>query len=258
MQHLGITSFRELSRTAGVSKWQIKRLRQGYLAQMRLETLLKLSKALQMPVSQLLAMFSSNSISAKTLPQHEESALSAKTLPRNEESALSPNTLPQHEESVLSPNTLPQHEESVLSPNTLPQHEESELVASLRQEYQRLQQQLESQRETLMQEFQLSSLQVLESWLVFWPSAAHAARQNQQLPAVKLLPLMRPIEQLLQQWGIEAIASIDSEIPYDPQQHQLIEGSAQPGKTVRVRNLGYRQGEKLLYRAKVIPITDNN
>ncbi|NEO49650.1 MAG: nucleotide exchange factor GrpE, partial [Moorea sp. SIO4A3] len=122
-----------------------------------------------------------------------------------------------------------------------------------KQEYQRLEQQLEQQRETLMQEFQQSSLQVLESWLVQWPTAAYAAQQNQQLPAVRLLPLVKPVEQLLEKWGVEAIASVGDELPYDPQQHQLMSGTAQPGDRVRVRYTGYRIGDKLLHRAKVSP-----
>ena len=126
--------------------------------------------------------------------------------------------------------------------------------AAFKQEYQRLQQQLEEQRETLRQEFQQSSLQVLESWLVQWPTAAYAAQQNQQLPAARLLPLVRPVEQLLQEWGVEAIASVGSEIFYDPHLHQLMEGTAQPGDLVRVRYIGYRQGDKLLHRAKVSPV----
>jgi len=44
---------------------------------------------------------------------------------------------------------------------------------------------------------QQSSLQVLE--LV--TAAAHKAQENPQLPA-RLLPLLRPMEQLLQQWGL--------------------------------------------------------
>ena len=130
----------------------------------------------------------------------------------------------------------------------------SEVLITLQQEYQRLQQQLEQQRETLMQEFQQSSLQVLESWLVQWPTAAYAAQQNEQLPAVRLLPLIRPVESLLQQWGVEAIAPVGAEVPYDPQHQQLMSGSAQPGDKVRVRYTGYRQGDKLLYRAKVSPV----
>ena len=204
MQRVGVSSFKALSKAAGVSEKQLRRLRQGQVSQLRVETLLKLSQALQVSVSELLDTFSSTSI----LP-------------------------------------VSQDDEG-----------EGASLEALRQEYQRLQQQLHDQRETLMQEFQQSSLQVLESWLVQWPTAAYAAQQNQQLPAVRLLPLVRPVEQLLQEWGVEAIASVGSEIPYDPHLHQLMEGNAQPGATVRVRYIGYRQREKLLYRAKVSPISN--
>lgn len=128
-----------------------------------------------------------------------------------------------------------------------------EALAALQQEYQRLQAQLVEQTQTLQQEFQQTSLQVLESWLLQWPTAAYAAQQNPQAPAVKLLPLVRPVEQLMQQWGVEAIAPVGAEIPYDPQVHQLMDGTAQPGEPVRVRYIGYRQQDRLLYRAKVSP-----
>jgi len=51
-----------------------------------------------------------------------------------------------------------------------------------RTRYQRLQVQMEQQRQALWQRFQQSSLQVLESWLLQWP--AHKAQENPQLPAV--------------------------------------------------------------------------
>ncbi|AFZ11111.1 helix-turn-helix domain protein [Crinalium epipsammum PCC 9333] len=136
--------------------------------------------------------------------------------------------------------------------------EETDAQAAWKQEYERLQEQLRQQRESLMQEFQQTSLQVLESWLLQWPTAANAAKENPQLPAVRLLPLVRPVEQLVQQWGVEAIAFVGEEIPYNPQYHQLMEGSAQPGEQVRVRYTGYRQAEKLLFRAKVSPLTIKN
>ncbi|HEY9666522.1 MAG TPA: helix-turn-helix domain-containing protein [Coleofasciculaceae cyanobacterium] len=198
MQRLGFSSYKQLSRSTGVSEKQLRRLRQGQLSQMRVETLLKLAQALQVSVNDLLAMFSLES--------------------------------------------------------TRPASQEKESDRALRQEYQRLQQQLQEQREMLMQEFQHSSLQVLESWLVQWPTAAYAVEQNQQLPAVRLLPLVRPVEQLLQEWGVEAIASVGAHIPYDPHLHQLMEGTAQPGETVRVRYTGYQHQDKLLYRAKVSPV----
>ena len=199
MQQVGISSFNELSKQAGVSKRQLKHLRLGEVSQMRVETLVKISCLLQVPVTELLKTFSQVEIAEDTDEQ-----------------------------------------------------------TAWKQEYKRLQEQLRQQRESLMQEFQQTSLQVLESWLLQWSTAAKAAKENAQLPAVRLLPLVRPVEQLVQQWGVEAIASVGEKIPYNPQYHQLMEGSAQPGEQVRVRYAGYRQGDKLLFRAKVSALTINN
>ncbi len=127
-------------------------------------------------------------------------------------------------------------------------------LAAVKLEYERSQAQLAQQREVLWQEFQQATLQAIESWLLQWPTAAYAAQQNPQAPALKLLPLLQPIKNLLQEWGVEAIAEVGKELPYDPTQHQLMEGTAQPGELVRVRYTGYCQGEKLLYRAKVSPV----
>ncbi|KZL49476.1 XRE family transcriptional regulator [Nodularia spumigena CENA596] len=128
-------------------------------------------------------------------------------------------------------------------------------IAELKIEYQRSQLQLAQQREILKQEFQQSSLQLLESLLLQWPTAAQKAQENPQLAAIKIVPLVqKPLERLLQEWGIQAIAPVGAEVPYNPQMHQLIAGTAEPGETVKVRYTGYVQGEKLLYRAKVSPV----
>jgi DNA-binding Xre family transcriptional regulator len=195
MQQAGIGSERQLSQKAGVSELQLSRLRRGLALQTPADILLKISQALQISLTELLATFAPGSV------ELEESAPTA-----------------------------------------------------IQQEYQRLQAAFDTQRESLMQEFQLSSLQILESWMLQWPTAASKAQENQQLPAVKLLPLLRPVEQLLQEWGVEAIAPVGASIPYNPQQHQLLEGTAQPGEPVKVRYTGYIQGDKLLHRAKVIPV----
>jgi DNA-binding Xre family transcriptional regulator len=125
--------------------------------------------------------------------------------------------------------------------------------SNLQQEYRRLQNQLQQQQAASQQEFQNTSLQILESWLIQYPTAAYAAQQN-DIPASRLLPLMRPVEQLVKAWGVEAIAPVGAEVAYDPQMHQLMEGNAGVGEPVRIRYTGYRQGEKLLYRAKVSPL----
>ncbi len=126
-------------------------------------------------------------------------------------------------------------------------------TSAVEQEYKYLQTELEQQKQFLMQEFQQSSLQILESWLQQWPTVVEKAKQNPRLAAVKILPLLRPVEKLMQQWNVECIAPVGVEVPFDPQLHQLMEGSAQKGEMVKVRYTGYRQGEKLLFRAKVSP-----
>ncbi|MER3494246.1 MAG: nucleotide exchange factor GrpE [Mastigocladus sp. ERB_26_2] len=146
-------------------------------------------------------------------------------------------------------------EQELLPNKATPPQELLQQITDLKTEYDRLQLQLQQQRLTLQQEFQQSSLQLLESLLLQFPTAAHKARENPQLSAVNIVPLVhKPLERLLQQWGIEAIASVGAEIPYDPLLHQLMDGIAQPGDIVRVRYIGYRQGDKLLYRAKVSPL----
>jgi molecular chaperone GrpE (heat shock protein) len=204
MQRIGISSFKALSRAAGVSERQILRLRQGKLEQMRIDVLLRLSPVLQMPLSELVVTFSTGEL---------------------------------------------------LQDKTASIQELSEEIADLKKEYQRSQLQLEQQRDILLQEFQASTLQLLESLLLQWPTAAQKAQENPQLAAVKIVPLVqKPLEKLLQAWGVEAIAPVGAELPYNPQLHQLMEGTPQPGETVKVRYTGYLQGEKLLHRAKVSPL----
>ena len=149
---------------------------------------------------------------------------------------------------VSLPELITQFSESI----TLVKPAETSSLIAIKQEYQRLKKQLANQEEELAQKWQQSSLQILESLLLQLPTAAYAAQKNPQLPAVKLLPLIiKPLEKLLAHWHVEAIATVGEELPYNPQWHQLMEGNAQPGDIVRVRYVGYRQGDKLLYRAKV-------
>ena len=128
-------------------------------------------------------------------------------------------------------------------------------ITELQNEHKRISLSLLQQRELLQQEFQRSSLQILESLLLQWPTAAYRAREDHQLAAVKILPLVdKPLEALLQAWGVTAIATVAAEIPYNPQLHQLLEGTAQPGEIVKVRYTGYMQYDQLLYRARVSPM----
>ena len=133
---------------------------------------------------------------------------------------------------------------------------ESSQLAGLQQEYQRLQQKMAQQQETARQQLQAEALQTLETWLVQWPTIIKRAQEKgDALPAVKILPFVRPVEQLMAEWGVAAIAPIDAQVPYDPQIHQLTGGTAAPGDVVRVANSGYFHQKKLLHRSTVKPIT---
>ncbi len=111
-----------------------------------------------------------------------------------------------------------------------------------------------SSETTSREQFQRESLQMIESWLLQWPTAVSAIAQNPDLPAQRIIKLLNPLEKLLQSWGVTRIGQVGEEVSYNPQQHQLLSGNVPPETTVRVRYVGYRHGDKLLYRAKVEPI----
>jgi molecular chaperone GrpE (heat shock protein) len=185
MQSVGVSSFKALSRLAGVSEWQVQQVRQGRITQMQVGQVQKLGQALGRSLPELLELFAEDSAPLGERPQTvETTALEAQ-------------------------------------------------ITELKQEYQRLQTQLVEQQDSIRQDFQRASLQTLESLLLQLPTAMYAAQQNPQIPATRLLPLLRPIDQLLQSWGIEAIAPVGTELEYDPQWHQLMEGTAQEGGCVR-------------------------
>ncbi|MEB3828255.1 helix-turn-helix domain-containing protein [Phormidium sp. CCY1219] len=217
MQQVGISSFRALSRAAEVSHWQVRQLRRGQALQIRGEYLLKLAAALQVSVADLLANFSPGGDRLLV-----ESAASAEA------------PLPTTHSATDSPKAAN--------------------FAELQREYEQLRLAMQQQRESVMLEFQQASLETLESWLRQWPTAARAAQKNPEVPATRLLPLLGPLEQLLQQWEVVPIAAVGSQVAYDPQHHQLMEGTAQPGDPVQVRYTGYRHGDRLLFRAQVSPL----
>jgi DNA-binding Xre family transcriptional regulator/molecular chaperone GrpE (heat shock protein) len=219
MQQSGFSSYKALSQAAGLSENYLRALRQGNIARLRLETLQTLAQTLQIELVDLLGTFSSSIFPPLIPPAFRDAEIRVST--------------------------------SLSSPASLASSSPSPASSVLQHECDRLQAQLTQQKEQLCQEFQQASLQILESLILQLPTAVYAAQQNPQAPAVKLLPLLHPIEALLREWGISAIAPVGTELAYDPRHHQLMEGVANPGDRVRVRYTGYLQGDRLLYRAKV-------
>lgn len=127
-------------------------------------------------------------------------------------------------------------------------------LEALQREYERLQQRLVQQEGIVRQRMQGDAIAILESLLVQWPTFAQAAQQNPDLPATRLLPLMKPFDALLQAWNLIPIGMVGEEVPFDPQIHQPMKGNPQVGQLVRVRNVGYYHDDSLLYRARVSPL----
>lgn len=107
------------------------------------------------------------------------------------------------------------------------------------------------------QQFQQETLAILESLLLQLPTFTDAISRHPDLPASRLLPFLQPLYQLLKTWGIEPIGQVGEIVRYNPQEHELMEDSSSPAKEtewVRIRYVGYRQKDRLLYRARVSPV----
>lgn len=228
MQTVGCSSLSDLARRSGLSRTSVNRIRQGHLLDLPLGKVLQLSQFLEVDFESLIAQFSGEaSVDLRRQEPEEQS------------------------DQKISVNTLKKSQNLEQENLKLQQ-----AFDQLEQEYDRQQQQLQTQQEQLWAEQQKSIIHILESLLLQWPTAAYAARKNPDAPAVKLLPLMRPLEQLLEAWNISPIGEVGAEIVYDPQWHQVMPISGKTprvGDRVLVRYVGYRQGEQLLYRAKVSP-----
>lgn len=144
--------------------------------------------------------------------------------------------------------------ENITSQSTQEEHPSN---LSWQQEYQKLEQEIAQQQETWQLQFQQDSLQVIESWLLQWPTAIAAIAKNPDLPAERLIPLVNPVKELVTNWGLTTINSVGEELAYNPQLHELMTGTAESGTMVKVRYVGYKKGNELLYKSKVSPLEES-
>lgn len=114
---------------------------------------------------------------------------------------------------------------------------------------------LSEKKETLMEEYQQETITILESLLLQLPTVVYGVKNNPDLPAHRLLPLLEPINQLLSSWGISSIGQVGDIVDYNPQNHELMDNEhGENISKVEIRYVGYRQQDKLLYRARVSPV----
>ncbi|WP_330204457.1 helix-turn-helix transcriptional regulator [Cyanobacterium sp. Dongsha4] len=134
-----------------------------------------------------------------------------------------------------------------------------EVEKDLKLECERLLKENEQLKQSLIKEYQRDTITILESLLLQLPTISYAVKNNPEIPATRLLPLMQPVKDLLRFWDIETIGEVGEVVKYDSQLHELMEDTQDDTQTcemVKIRYVGYRQGEDLLYRAKVSPIVE--
>jgi molecular chaperone GrpE (heat shock protein) len=127
----------------------------------------------------------------------------------------------------------------------------SELEAELRQQCQRLREELEKQKSQQWESFCQSTFEELQSLLTNYPTAVEMARIKPDLPAKNLTALFATLDNLLENWGYEPIGQPWESVAYNPQFHQGDSEEIQPGEAVYIRFVGYRQGDRILSPAKV-------
>jgi len=264
MQAVNLHSFHALSQTAGVSRRAIDKLRRGELENLSLGTLQRLAIALQLSLIALLTEFSE--VFGEALGGESENDLN-RALDNELEGNADRLTdylmnRPTIDPLTIDPLRLASKQvnsdsaKALATPaQALEIQDLTKNLLNLQAEYDRLQTDLQTQVADLQEQFEAEALAKLSSFLTFYPVAADRARQDTQLPAVNLLPLLKPIEQMLVVWQVRTIGVIGESVAFDPQQHQLIEPfpaqPIQPGDLVQVSHCGYWHRDRLFMRAKV-------
>ena len=116
---------------------------------------------------------------------------------------------------------------------------------------QRLREELEAQSMLLKSDFRSEVFEQLQTLLTNYPTAREMAKIKPDLPAKNLISLFTSLENLLENWGYETIGKPWEKVSYNPQIHQADSDDIEVGESVYVRFVGYRDGDNILYPAKV-------
>ena len=247
VEQAGFSNLNEFSLKSDIPMAEIFRVVYGLLAKTNVEILLKLSQFLKVPINELILLFSTQGEISPIFREELEGEVNSQKVLEQEK-----------EEALIKYQNVHQQLEKNAERFSL----DIELVQAsfraekenLKQEYLELQAQVQQEKELAKEELQDATLDTLESLLIQLPTVTAAIQENPEFSSVKLLPLFKPLMQLLQNWGIEVIGSVGAEVPYEPQYHQLLEDGIQYLQLVKVEYVGYKQGLRVLYRAKVSPV----
>lgn len=135
--------------------------------------------------------------------------------------------------------------QSVISPNT------EEKIKELENQCQRLREELKQQSKQLRWDFQNETFTQLQTLLSNYPTVKKMALAKPDLPAKNLVSLFTSLDNLITSWGYTPIGEAWEQVNYNPQLHQADSDDIQEGELVYIRFIGYQDGDKVLYPAKV-------
>jgi hypothetical protein len=124
-------------------------------------------------------------------------------------------------------------------------------IADLESQCRLLQSELRQQREQLKTDFRDTTFEQLQPLLINLPTLRKLIEIKPDLPARNLIALLTPLDNWLQDWGIEAIGPLWEQVLYDPQLHQPDTDHYTPGEPVYIRCIGYRTPTQILHPAQI-------
>ncbi len=134
-------------------------------------------------------------------------------------------------------------------------------IKDLELQCQRLREELKQQSQQLQSDFQTETFTQLQTLLRNYPTVKKMALAKPDLPAKNLVSLFTPLDNLITSWGYTPIGETWEQVNYNPQLHQADSDDIQEGELVYIRFIGYQDGDKVLYPAKVsrtLPAGFNN
>jgi molecular chaperone GrpE (heat shock protein) len=140
---------------------------------------------------------------------------------------------------------FPENNQPVTSPDT------EQKIKHLELQCQRLREELKQQSQQLQSDFQQETFTQLQTLLSNYPTVKKMALAKPDLPAKNLVSLFTSLDNLITSWGYTAIGETWKQVNYNPQLHQADSDDIQEGELVYIRFIGYQDGDKVLYPAKV-------
>ncbi|QJB45291.1 nucleotide exchange factor GrpE [Dolichospermum flos-aquae] len=140
---------------------------------------------------------------------------------------------------------IPINSQPVTSPDT------EQKIKDLEIQCQRLREELKQQSQQLQTDFQQETFTQLQTLLSNYPTVKKMALAKPELPAKNLISLFTSLDSLITNWGYTAIGETWKQVNYNPQLHQADSDDIQEGELVYIRFIGYQNGDKVLYPAKI-------